>query len=70
MVEHLHGNEHFSHINLYYCFFFFFFFFNYCLFVCIQGYMYYINDGVYGSFNCLVFDHATVVPETVKGKPW
>ena len=25
--------------------------------------MYYINDGVYGSFNCLVFDHATVHPE-------
>lgn len=33
---------------------------------CFQGYMYYVNDGVYGSFNCLVFDHATVVPETVK----
>jgi len=31
-----------------------------------MGYMYYINDGVYGSFNCLVFDHATVVPETLK----
>lgn len=29
------------------------------------GYMYYINDGVYGSFNCLVFDHATVVPKTL-----
>lgn len=25
--------------------------------------MYYVNDGVYGSFNCLVFDHATVTPE-------
>lgn len=25
--------------------------------------MYYVNDGVYGSFNCLVFDHATVNPE-------
>lgn len=22
--------------------------------------MYYINEGVYGSFNCLLFDHATV----------
>ncbi|CAI2353582.1 unnamed protein product [Caenorhabditis sp. 36 PRJEB53466] len=22
------------------------------------GYMYYINDGVYGSFNCILFDHA------------
>jgi len=31
-----------------------------------MGYMYYVNDGVYGSFNCLVFDHATVVPETLK----
>ncbi|KAK3752751.1 hypothetical protein QZH41_018717 [Actinostola sp. cb2023] len=30
------------------------------------GYMYYVNDGVYGSFNCLVFDHATVKPETLK----
>lgn len=27
------------------------------------GFMYYVNDGVYGSFNCLVFDHATVHPE-------
>lgn len=26
------------------------------------GYMYYVNDGVYGSFNCLLFDHATVYP--------
>jgi len=30
------------------------------------GYMYYVNDGVYGSFNCLVFDHAVVIPETLK----
>ena len=30
-----------------------------------QGYMYYVNDGVYGSFNCLVFDHATVEPKLV-----
>lgn len=22
-----------------------------------QGYMYYLNDGVYGSFNCILFDH-------------
>lgn len=40
----------------------------YTLFICnlctfCQGFMYYINDGVYGSFNCLVFDHATVNPE-------
>jgi ornithine decarboxylase len=26
------------------------------------GYQYYINDGVYGSFNCLVFDYAVVFP--------
>jgi ornithine decarboxylase len=25
-------------------------------------YMYYVNDGVYGSFNCILFDHATVKP--------
>jgi len=25
-------------------------------------YMYYLNDGVYGSFNCILFDHATVHP--------
>ncbi|XP_067005986.1 ornithine decarboxylase 1 [Anabrus simplex] len=24
--------------------------------------MYYINDGVYGSFNCLLYDHAQVTP--------
>jgi len=24
--------------------------------------MYYLNDGVYGSFNCLIFDHAEVEP--------
>jgi ornithine decarboxylase len=34
--------------------------------VLLQGYMYYINDGVYGSFNCLVFDHAIVEPKTLK----
>lgn len=25
-------------------------------------FMYYVNDGVYGSFNCLLFDHAEVTP--------
>eukprot|EP00475_Leptophrys_vorax_P004440 TRINITY_DN12652_c0_g1_i1.p1 TRINITY_DN12652_c0_g1~~TRINITY_DN12652_c0_g1_i1.p1 ORF type:complete len:487 (+),score=130.90 TRINITY_DN12652_c0_g1_i1:59-1519(+) len=25
-----------------------------------ENVMYYINDGVYGSFNCLIFDHAVV----------
>lgn len=23
-------------------------------------FMYYVNDGVYGSFNCLLFDHAVL----------
>lgn len=27
-----------------------------------SGYMIYINDGLYQSFNCIVFDHATVKP--------
>ncbi|KAI3619542.1 ornithine decarboxylase [Moniliophthora roreri] len=26
------------------------------------GVMYYINDGVYGAFNCIMFDHRTVQP--------
>lgn len=26
------------------------------------SYMYYVNDGVYGSFNCILFDHAIVKP--------
>jgi len=26
-------------------------------------YMYYINDGIYGSFNCIMYDHAVVKPE-------
>lgn len=25
-----------------------------------KSYMYYVNDGVYGSFNCLIFDHAVL----------
>jgi ornithine decarboxylase len=24
------------------------------------SYMYYINDGVYGSFNCIIYDHVTI----------
>lgn len=28
--------------------------------------MYYVNDGVYGSFNCLLFDHASVTVNTLK----
>ena len=27
-----------------------------------MSYFYYINDGVYGSFNCMLYDHATVTP--------
>ena len=30
------------------------------------SYMYYVNDGVYGSFNCLLYDHATVKVSTTK----
>lgn len=29
-------------------------------------YMYYINDGVYGSFNCVLYDHAVVHPELLR----
>ena len=29
------------------------------------SFMYYINDGVYGSFNCLLYDHAEVEPVLV-----
>lgn len=29
--------------------------------------MYYLNDGVYGSFNCTVFDHAEPVPFALRG---
>ncbi len=28
--------------------------------------MYYVNDGVYGSFNCIVFDHVTPTPMVLK----
>ncbi|KAF4519794.1 hypothetical protein B566_EDAN009046 [Ephemera danica] len=31
------------------------------------SFMYYINDGVYGSFNCLLYDHAVATPVPVKG---
>ncbi|XP_077990834.1 ornithine decarboxylase-like [Glandiceps talaboti] len=30
------------------------------------AHMYYCNDGVYGSFNCLLYDHATVSPTLIK----
>lgn len=29
-------------------------------------YMYYVNDGVYGSFSCILLDHAKVVPNVIK----
>jgi len=29
-------------------------------------YMYYINDGVYGSFNCVIYDHAVVHPKLLR----
>ncbi|KAJ8387933.1 hypothetical protein AAFF_G00148670 [Aldrovandia affinis] len=28
--------------------------------------MYYVNDGVYGSFNCILYDHAHVLPNLLK----
>ena len=28
-----------------------------------KTFMYYLNDGVYGSFNCILFDHAVVEPD-------
>jgi ornithine decarboxylase len=31
-------------------------------------YLYYVNDGVYGSFNCIFFDHAKVTPLPLKPK--
>jgi ornithine decarboxylase len=33
----------------------------------VEGYMYYLNDGVYGSFNCILFDHQYPVPYSLKG---
>ena len=32
------------------------------------GYMYFVNDGVYGSFNCLMYDHAEVKATLAKVK--
>jgi len=28
-------------------------------------FLYYINDGVYGSFNCIIFDHSVITPKLV-----
>jgi len=33
----------------------------------VEGYMYYLNDGVYGSFNCILFDHQYPAPYALKG---
>ncbi|KAI8993375.1 pyridoxal-dependent decarboxylase [Pilobolus umbonatus] len=30
-----------------------------------QSYMYYVNDGMYGSFNCIMFDHQVVHPKVL-----
>lgn len=32
-----------------------------------EGFIYYVNDGVYGSFNCIVFDHQTpdIIPVNI-----
>jgi len=30
------------------------------------NYFYYINDGVYGSFNNLIYDHATITPSFLR----
>lgn len=32
------------------------------------SYMYYVNDGVYGSFNCVLYDHAKVKVNTLKNE--
>ncbi|XP_060709420.1 ornithine decarboxylase [Hemiscyllium ocellatum] len=33
---------------------------------CDRTVMYYVNDGVYGSFNCILYDHAHVKPVLLK----
>ncbi|KAI9313037.1 ornithine decarboxylase [Dichotomocladium elegans] len=30
-----------------------------------KQYMYYVNDGMYGSFNCILFDHQVVYPKVL-----
>jgi ornithine decarboxylase len=30
-----------------------------------EQYMYYVNDGMYGSFNCIIFDHQVVHPKVL-----
>lgn len=31
-----------------------------------KRFLYYVNDGVYGSFNCMLFDHAKPLPHTLE----
>ncbi|KAI1291238.1 hypothetical protein EDD11_009037 [Mortierella claussenii] len=31
----------------------------------VPSHMYYVNDGVYGSFNCIMFDHQTCEPQVL-----
>jgi len=33
------------------------------------NFLYYVNDGVYGSFNCIFFDHAHPMPKLLFEKP-
>jgi len=33
-----------------------------------EGFMYYLNDGVYGSFNCIMFDHQHPIPYALTEK--
>ena len=31
-----------------------------------KSFMYYVNDGVYGSFNCILYDHVTPTPAVLE----
>ena len=33
-----------------------------------KTYMYYLNDGIYGSFNCMIFDQAQLNPIVISGE--
>lgn len=32
----------------------------------VENMMYFINDGVYGSFNCILYDHKVVTPVPIE----
>lgn len=34
----------------------------------VENMMYFINDGVYGSFNCILYDHKVVTPVPIEVK--